>query len=65
MNTILHFIFLISGVLFILIGIAGLFLPILPGIIFIVMGLIILGKKGLVNHWLSKLPSPLNKIIKF
>ena len=65
MQTILHYILLISGVLFILVGIAGLFLPIIPGIIFIVAGLVVLGKKEVVNGWMKKLPQPLNKIIKF
>ena len=65
MRTILHFILLISGVIFILIGIAGLFLPIIPGIVLIVAGLVVLGKKDWVNHWISKLPHPLNKVIKF
>lgn len=65
MRTILHIILIIAGVLFILIGIAGLFLPIIPGLILIVLGLIVLGKKETVNHWLAKLPHPLNKVIKF
>jgi len=63
MKTVLHFVFVISGIIFILIGIAGLFLPIIPGIILIILGLIVMGKKDLVTYWLSKLPSPLNKVI--
>jgi len=65
MNTVLHYILIISGIIFILIGFAGLFLPIIPGILFIVLGLVVMGKKDVVNYWIQKLPSPLNKIIKF
>lgn len=65
MKTILYIILIVSGLLFILIGIAGLFLPIIPGFILIIAGLIVLGKKDVVNKWMSKLPHPLNKNIKF
>lgn len=65
MKLILHFILIIGGVLFILIGIAGLFLPIIPGVILIILGLVIMGKKDLIINWIKKLPPPLNKVIKF
>jgi len=63
MKLVLHYILIIAGFIFILIGIAGLFLPIIPGIIFIILGLIVMGKKDLVIKWIQKLPSPLNKVI--
>jgi len=44
-------------------GIAGLFLPIIPGILLIVLGLIVMGKKDLIIKWIQKLPPPLNKVI--
>ena len=63
MTLVLHYILIIAGIIFILIGTAGLFLPIIPGILFIVLGLIIMGKKDLVIKWIQKLPPPLNKVI--
>lgn len=63
MKLILHYILIISGIIFILIGIAGLFLPIIPGIVLIVLGLIVMGKKDLILKWIQKLPAPLNRMI--
>lgn len=63
MRLILHYILIIAGVIFILIGIAGLFLPVIPGIFLIVLGLIVMGKKELVTKWIEKLPAPFNQII--
>jgi len=63
MKLVLHYILIISGIFFVLIGIAGLFLPIIPGILFIILGLIVMGKKELVIKWIQKLPPPLNKVI--
>lgn len=60
----MHIFFIIIGILCILLGIAGLVLPIIPGVIFIVLGLVILGKKDILNQWLQKLPSPWGKKIK-
>lgn len=65
MKLILHYVLIIAGVIFILIGIAGLFLPIIPGILLIVLGLVVMGKKNLIINWIKKLPPPLNKVIKF
>ena len=65
MKLTLHYIFIISGILFILIGIAGLILPIIPGVVFIVLGLVVMGKKELVLKWIRKLPPPFNKVIHF
>jgi len=65
MKLMLHYILIVAGIIFILIGIAGLFLPIIPGIVLIVLGLIVMGKKDVVIFWIQKLPSPLNKILKF
>ncbi len=65
MKLVLHYILIISGILFILIGLAGLVLPIIPGILFIVLGIIVMGKKDLVLRWIGKLPPPLNRVIYF
>lgn len=65
MKLILHYVLIIAGVIFILIGIAGLFLPIIPGILLIVLGLVVMGKKDLIINWIKKLPPPLNKVLKF
>lgn len=65
MKTILHYVFIIAGLSLILLGIAGMILPVMPGVIFVVLGLIILGKKSTIERWISKLPRPLNKILKF
>jgi uncharacterized protein YqgC (DUF456 family) len=40
---------ILFGVAFIIIGIAGLFLPIIPGILLIVFGLYLIGGRHLVN----------------
>jgi len=65
MKLVLHYILIISGIVFILIGMAGLFLPIIPGIILIVLGIIVMGKKDLVLRWIRRLPPPLNQVISF
>jgi len=65
MQLVLHYILIISGILFILIGITGLFLPIIPGILLIILGIIVMGKKDLVLKWIRKLPPPLNRVIFF
>jgi uncharacterized protein len=54
---------LILGWLFVLLGIAGLFLPLLQGILFIFIGLIILSKeskiaKNILHHLKEKYPGP-------
>ena len=54
---------LLFGWLFIVLGIVGLFLPILQGILFIVIGLMILSKestvaKGIVFHFKKRYPKP-------
>jgi len=41
----------ILGIILITIGIAGLFLPILPGVIFIFAGLALLGGKSVVKQF--------------
>jgi len=54
---------LIAGWLFILVGIAGLFLPILQGILFIVIGLLILSSEYVWAHrLLQKLRTRFPKI---
>ncbi|KKQ73167.1 MAG: hypothetical protein US94_C0037G0011 [Berkelbacteria bacterium GW2011_GWB1_38_5] len=58
MKIIFHYFLIFGGLFLILLGIAGLFLPIIPGIIFIILGLIVMGKKDIVEHWFSKLPEP-------
>lgn len=46
---------LITGWLFLLLGVAGLFLPVLQGILFIMIGLAILSSEyAWANHWLGK-----------
>lgn len=68
MKIIFHYFLIFGGILLILLGIAGLFLPIIPGILFIILGLIVMGKKDIIEHWISKLPEPLStpllKLIK-
>jgi uncharacterized membrane protein YbaN (DUF454 family) len=47
---------LVAGWLFILLGIVGLFLPILQGIVFLLIGLVILSSEYIwAHHLLSKL----------
>ena len=46
----------IGGVLLIIIGITGLFLPIIPGILLIIAGLLLLEiKKETIKKWFKKL----------
>jgi len=58
MKIIFHYFLIFGGIILILLGVAGLFLPIIPGIIFIILGLIVMGKKEVVEYWFSKLPKP-------
>ena len=54
---------LLVGWLCILVGIVGLFLPILQGILFIVIGLIVLSSEyAWARHWLEKLRARFPKI---
>ncbi|OGD56137.1 hypothetical protein A2V71_00095 [Candidatus Berkelbacteria bacterium RBG_13_40_8] len=61
MRIVFHYFLIFGGIFLILLGIAGIFLPILPGIIFIILGLIVLGKKEVVEYWFSKLPKPFSE----
>jgi len=61
MKIIFHYFLIIGGILLILLGIAGVFLPVLPGVIFIVLGLIVMGKKDVIEYWFSKLPKPFSE----
>lgn len=63
MKIVFQYFLIAGGVLLIIIGIAGLFLPIIPGLIFIALGLIVLGKKETVENWINKLPKPFSTII--
>ena len=54
---------LVVGSIFILLGIAGLFLPVLQGILFLLIGLIILSSEyAWAHHWLQKLRQRFPKI---
>lgn len=66
MRSIFHWLIMISGVLFIIIGILGLFLPILPGILLIILGIILLGGKSKIHGWITKkFPEPIRKYFEF
>jgi len=43
-----------AGILLILVGIIGLFVPILQGILFIVLGGLLLGKDTMFGRWINK-----------
>ena len=46
----------IAGIILIIIGIIGLFLPVIPGVLLILAGLILLGvKKEQIHKWIKKL----------
>ena len=49
-QTIKRWLFLVAGWTFILLGIAGLFLPVLPGILFLAIGLVILSSEYVWAH---------------
>jgi uncharacterized protein len=54
---------LIAGWGFILLGIVGLFLPVLQGVLFLLVGLIILSSEYVwAHHWLAKLRQRFPKI---
>lgn len=62
MRAIFHWLIMIGGGLFIILGILGLFLPILPGILLIILGLILLGGKSKIHEWITKkFPDPVRK----
>lgn len=62
MRLIFHWLLVIVGIIFIFTGILGLFLPIVPGIILIILGLVILGGKSKINQWIiKKFPEPVRK----
>ena len=61
MKIIFHYFLIFGGLLLIILGIAGLFMPIIPGIIFIILGLIVMGKKNIVEYWFGKLPKPFSE----
>lgn len=64
MKLIIQYVLIGVGILIILVGIAGLVLPIIPGVVLIILGLIVMGKKEVIIKWINKLPPPLNKVIK-
>jgi uncharacterized protein YqgC (DUF456 family) len=53
-NQILYIIKIVLGIVLIIAGIAGLFLPIIPGIILIIIGLILLGNRK-IKSWLLRI----------
>lgn len=54
-KDIFQFLKKIVGIILIAIGIVGLFLPIIPGVLLIIAGLIILGvKKKTMKKWVKK-----------
>jgi uncharacterized protein len=54
---------LIAGWGFILLGIVGLFLPVLQGVLFLLVGLVILSSEyAWAHHWLTKLRERFPKI---
>jgi len=62
MRLVFHWFILIGGTLALLVGILGLFLPIVPGLLMIFLGLIILGSKSKLTSWIvGKFPEPVKK----
>jgi uncharacterized membrane protein YbaN (DUF454 family) len=58
------------GSVFILLGIVGLFLPFLQGILFLIVGLVILSKESKTAHrilerWKEKHPALFSKVLEF
>lgn len=58
------------GSVFILLGIVGLFLPFLQGILFLIVGLVILSKESKTAHrilerWKEKYPALFSKVLEF
>jgi uncharacterized membrane protein YbaN (DUF454 family) len=61
----LHIIIKILAVFFLMLGVLGLFLPVMPGVVFLVIGLILLGEES----WLGQkiillLPKKVKEAIK-
>lgn len=47
-----------AGILFLFIGLMGLILPVIPGIVFLILGILILGEDFILSRWiLSKMPA--------
>jgi uncharacterized protein YqgC (DUF456 family) len=63
-NLIFKIIRITAGILLILLGLAGLFLPILPGIVLILVGVVILNNpalKRMIDKILKKVKRSINK----
>lgn len=62
MRGIFHLFLIISGIIFLLLGFLGLFLPIVPGILLILLGLIVLGGRSKIHDLIiKKFPEPVRK----
>ncbi|MBM2821222.1 MAG: hypothetical protein HW405_982 [Candidatus Berkelbacteria bacterium] len=60
MRFIFHWLLFIGGIIFLFVGILGLFLPIIPGILLIILGLTVLGGKSKISQWIiKKFPKPI------
>jgi len=48
---------MVVGIFFVFLGLLGFILPVIPGIVFLAIGLVILGEEFFLTRWiLSKLP---------
>lgn len=53
---------LVAGIFLIIVGIVGIFLPILPGIILIIAGLVLLENKK-IKEWIVKIADKVKQIL--
>lgn len=55
---------MVGGVLFLILGIIGLFLPILQGVLFLVIGATLLGRDSKIGRWIHDRVDYLAKKVK-
>lgn len=53
-KILLHRFLRIIGVFFIFLGILGLILPIFPGVVFLILGILIIGEESIFAGWIIK-----------
>jgi uncharacterized protein YqgC (DUF456 family) len=65
MGIVIHWLIQLLAIILLILGLAGLALPILPGWILIILALILLGEESVVGSYIHRrLPAPIQRRIK-
>lgn len=60
-----HRLLKLTGFLFIILGVIGLIFPVIPGLVFLILGIIILGEESFVASWIiNRLPQKQREKVK-